>query len=130
MTIKEIKDILDADQHEWYGIRGDRAGIQVGEKLANSHQWWQDDPEDGSPYDEKMEAWDGGELNGTCCIGIEKVWTSHTTYETREKDIEKAMALISKYKYPALYIIAGDDAEGGNDIGESIIRDAVVIGII
>lgn len=63
----------------------------VGDICYNSHQWWQDDPEDD----------------------VKKV-------------IEKSKMYFGEY----ITLIAGDYAEGGNDMGEIIISDAEVIAII
>ena len=129
MTAQEILNIINADEEitygcSVYGLRADRSGIEVGERFELSHQWWQDDPtnwdEDGEyEYNEDLGLWDGGELDGTCTIGL-------GDYPTVES-IRAALERVSGYLYRSadtLYLVRGTSAEGGNDIGESIIRNA------
>lgn len=125
MTAQEILEIISEGKHEFYGLRMDRAGIEVGQIFDNSHQWYQDDPADWGEeceYVEEMKMWDGGELNGVCTIGIRD-------YPTL-KDVEKALDRVSMYLGESIYLVGGDDAEGGNDIGESIIRNGECMAII
>ena len=64
-----------------------------------------------------MHLWDGGELNGTCAIMI------------NERNIGEVLTRMNMYINCGdnLYLIAGDYAEQGYDIGEIIIRNATVI---
>lgn len=55
-------------EFEWYGIRADDKKYEIGEICELSHNWWQDDPEDGSEFNKELGLWDGGELDGTCAI--------------------------------------------------------------
>lgn len=132
MTSIEILSIIETlieEGYESFGIRRDRAGLEIGEKLENSHQLYQDDPTEWgeeAEYDEETGMWDAGELDGTCAIGI-------NDYQTSIEDVEKAIRMASAYKGSGdqhLYLIAGDYAIGGNDIGESIIHGARCIAII
>ena len=58
---------------------------------------------------------DAGELDGTCAI------------EVTEYNIERALKDVSAYDGENIYIIASDTAENGNDYGEIIIEDAIVL---
>lgn len=136
LTVEEILKIMDESDYEYFGIRSDRAGIvKVGETFEASHQWYQDyiwddtdvedifnDPE--HPFDADMGCWDDGELYGTCSIGIA---------DRDAASVEAALKAIEAYRYDdmdTIYLIAGDYAEGGNDIGESIIHNAECLAII
>lgn len=134
---EEIRKIIEAGEYEVYGLRAEEdATYNVGDICANSHQWWQDDPNPELPddmdeeelyehygeleryeYNEKMQCWDGGELDGTCSIGV------------TEKNLDSAIEQLKNYTIGAkqIILIAGDYAERGNDIGESIIRKAEVV---
>lgn len=69
--MEELKKILEKEEYEFYGIRMDNAEYAVGDTCANSHQWWQDDPEDDEmEYEPSMGCWDGGELDGTCAFEV------------------------------------------------------------
>lgn len=127
MTAQEIMEIIKANEekYEFFGLRTDDAEYEIGEICKNSHEWYQDDPngelekDDAwyTPYNEEMKMWDGGELDGTSSVAV--------TAET----VEDALKTFEAYKTIGTnyYILAGDYAQGGNDIGESIIRDAVVL---
>ena len=121
MTEKEIKEIIEKGEYDCYGIRGEY-GVRynVGDICYNSHQWWQDDPgeESGMDYNEDMQCWDGGELSGTCAF--------KATNDNIEKIIEKATREFGEN----VILIAGNGYEYGNDIGEVIIEDAIVLGVI
>lgn len=121
MTILEIKNLIEqkADEYEFFGIRMDNREFRVGDSIPVSHQLYQDDPEDGTPYNEELGMWDAGELRGTCCFGV----------IDDKNDIEKALELSKAYcYYDHMYLIAGKYADGGNDKKELIIEDAKVIG--
>ena len=89
-----------------YGIRvlPDDDAAQVGDLLAPSLVW-----DDGECT--------GEELPGTCAIGV--------TAET----VDSAMRLVlaNGYSGKRLALIVGDRAQSGEDAGERIIRDAVVL---
>lgn len=146
MTAREIYDIIMADnKHEVFGLRADHAGIEVGTVLPNSHQWWQDyqedswgelpDPDDYNsnpehPYNEELGCWDDGELDGVSTIGVK---INLRNVDDDLAGIEKALKLAGEYlykDYTTLYLVAGGYSWGGNDIGEVIIEDGTVIGIV
>lgn len=133
MTAQDILNIINADEDTiygcaFYGIRADHSGIQKDERLENSHQWWADDPSDWGEeceYNDDLQMWDGGELDGTCSIGIKDYPTI--------ADIERAIEMVRGYIYGdanTIYLIRGTNCEGGNDIGESIIHNARCVGEI
>ena len=119
MTMAEIMKIVNNGEYNYYGLRADDEDIyEIGETCENSHEWWQDDPEDDDmEYNDSMGCWDGGELDGTCAI------------EINEFNSERALGLSKNYCYSfsTLYLIAGDNAENGNDAGEIIIKNATVL---
>ena len=133
---KILHRIWDDMEFEAYGLRADRSGLEIGTKLENSRQWFQDwqdhwgefpaddynaDPE--HPYNEDMGCWDDGELDGVCTIRIDK-------YASTVQDIETALNRIEAYiddVRTEIYLIGGSYSQGGYDIGESIISDAIII---
>lgn len=123
MTISEIMDIVNNSDYECFGIRAEENDkYQVGDITENSHEWWQDDPEDGSEYNEEMQLWDGGELDGTCAVGF---------HDYVEGSLEKALGKAEKdYFGDHLYLIGSDVAIGGNDSDELIMSDAKVLAVI
>lgn len=126
MTIKEIAEIVKNglfEEHDIYGFRADREGLEAGDTLENSHQWYQDDPSEWGEeceYNEERGLWDGGELDGTCTIGL-------PDYECDfEAEIKKALERIQMYG-KNIYLVGGDNAGQGNDIGEVLISNAVIV---
>lgn len=115
MTVQEIKDIIMEDAYDVYGLRIDNTDFSVGDICDNSHEVWQDDPEDGSEYNEEWGYWVGEELDGTCAVRV--------TVDT----IEKALKKIDEYYGKNLYLISGYDYSWGNDQMEVIIRNAKVL---
>lgn len=135
MTAREILDLMLDDDHNYFGLRCDRDGIEAGTALENSHQWFQDwqdawgelpDPDDYNsdpdhPYNDDIGCWDDGELNGVCTVGIMGL---------SEAAVEAALERINQYvwgDHQSIYLVAGDSCEGGNDIDELIIEDGTVI---
>lgn len=118
MTVQEIKNIIQKDEYEVYGIRVDSdLKYNVGDICYNSHQWWQDEPYENCDfeYNEDVEAWDGGELSGTCALLV--------TAENVEEILEKSKMYFGDY----VTLIAGKAYESGNDLGEIIIENARVL---
>ncbi len=113
---EDIIEAINNSEYEVFGIRADwDTNYNIGDIYNNSHQWWQDDPEDGSEYNENRGLWDGGELSGTCAIEV--------TADT----VDEAMKLMKAYTGNRFYLLGGDYAEGGNDRGEIIIENAEVL---
>ena len=128
MNLENIKSLNLTDMpYEYFGIRADNYVYSIGDTTNNSHQlfqdpMWNEDDELVYPEGEGIYSgfYDAGELDGTCSIGFDP---------EDENSIERALQIISDYFYDSLYIIAGNYAESGNDIGEIIIRDAVVVAV-
>lgn len=113
---EDIKKIVQKQCYECYGIRVDYEPVyKIGDLCNNSHQWWQDDPEDGSRYNKDIQCWDGGELPGTCAIQVTK------------DNVIQALEEAETYFGNHLSLIAGNEYMAGNDINEVIISNAVVL---
>jgi len=118
LTKENIMKVMNENNYEFFGLRHDSHAYKIGEKVNRSHQWYQDDPTEWGedlPYNEDLGLWDGGELDGTCAIMVDK------------NEIEKAMKEANGYVGDHLYLIASCVAWGGNDYMESIMADAVVV---
>ena len=127
-TLNNIKKIgLDELYYDYFGIRIDECKYSIGDIANDSHQLFQD-PEfddDGELIYEKGEGiysdyYDAGELDGTCCI-----WFNPED----ENSIMSAINAMDSYYGKNIHILAGNSASAGNDLGEIIIRNAVVIGV-
>lgn len=114
--VSQIQDIIDDyDGFREWGIRvvhGD-ATVQVGSPLANSYRW-----EDHEQTDD--------ELPGVCTIGVDKNSNSMDAAEMLEA-INLLDAYLSHGKHVVL--VRGELVCGGEDQGESIISDAVVVAL-
>lgn len=113
-----MKAMNENNEYEFFGLRHDSHVYAIGEEVNRSHQWYQDDPSEWGedlPYNEDLGLWDGGELEGTCAIEVE------------DGNIENAMRVSAGYEGGHLYLIASEEARGGNDYMESIMADAVVV---
>ena len=125
MTEQEIIEVIEHGEYEFYGVRCDDAEYGIGDQCNNSHNWYQDDPNEGldeddpwfMPYNKALGLWDGGELNGACAVMV-----SADTVDNAIKAL-KSYALCGKNTY----LIAGDYAQGGNDKNELIIGGAIVL---
>lgn len=119
LTKENIMKVMNENnEYEFFGLRHDNRVYAIGEEVNRSHQWFQDDPAEWGedlPYNEELGLWDGGELEGTCAIEIE------------DGNIENAMRVSAGYEGGHLYLIASEEAWGGNDYMESIMADAVVV---
>lgn len=119
MTAEQVKKIIEDGEFEYYGIRSDETiEYKAGDACYESHQWWQDEPENGDmEYNEEMQCWDGGELPGTCALKV-----------SEDSDIQKILDYSRRcYSGKHITLIAGDRAEYGNDEGEIIIGNAIVL---
>jgi len=120
MTKEQISKIIEKEEYSVYGLRMDYTEYQVGDIMANSHQWYQDPQSDDDTFESDnyngfLGCWDYGELDGTCTI--------HVTTD----NIDSALENIRSYEGKYMYLVGGDYAEGGNDQGEAIIEDAKVL---
>ncbi len=103
--IEEAKKLLDNWEYDVIGLRYHRgAPPAIGERVPCSFVW-----DDGNITEEQ--------LPGTSCLDLANI------------DPEKAIEEVKAYCWGEgeLIIIAGSSAEGGNDVGEIIIHDAVRI---
>lgn len=126
MTIEEIRDLINGAEYEYIGIRADERDYQIGEIMDNSHQLFEDPQYDDSftellypcvldgPY---AGFYDGGELNGTCALGI------------TENNIEEMLEAVKNYG-EKFYLIGGKTIEYGYDEDEIIIKNAEVIAVL
>lgn len=116
MTATEIRNIIEEEEFDVYGLRMDYAEYEPGDTCEDSFEWWQDDPEDGSKYIDEMGLWMGEKLDGTCAIKV------------TANNIDVALKRIKMYNPGAnLYLLGGYDWEEGNDVDEIVIRNAKVI---
>lgn len=121
MTRQEVINTITNCNYSYIGIRhlAEDEGYSIGDYCRNSYDW--DFDHDCSTYhtDEPID------LGGTCAYNTKILvgWDEPT--EIAEK-LEKALAPSSCY-FGDIVIIAGDRMEYGNDEGEIIIADAVVI---
>lgn len=119
LTKENIMKVMNENnEYEFFGLRHDSHVYAIGEEVSRSHQWFQDDPTEWGedlPYNAELGLWDGGELDGTCAV------------EVTEGGVEKAIKEANKYDGGHLYLIASREAWGGNDYGEVIMPDAIVV---
>lgn len=119
LTKENIMKVMNENnKYEFFGLRHDNRVYAIGEEVNRSHQWYQDDPSEWGedlPYNDELGLWDGGELEGTCAIEVE------------DGNIENAMRVSAGYEGGHLYLIASEEAWGGNDYMEIIMAESVVI---
>lgn len=120
--IVEILKEIEANPDKYYGLRVDDCNYNIGDICNLSHELFQDpiyDDNDELVYPEGEGIYkgyyDAGELNGTCAVSV------------NEDCIESALEKANGYYGDYIYLIAGDYEQEGNDIGESIIEEAVVL---
>jgi len=137
-TFDDLQDVADLinDYYEksgqwWsFGLRADKPGKKAGHVFKNSHQWYQDDPREWgeeAKFSKRKGMWDAGELDGVSTVGIKD-----GNGGLKKEDLEKAINLVGQYAYgdmPTLYLVGTPDgAEGGNDIGEQILKNGICFG--
>ncbi|MBR7146478.1 MAG: hypothetical protein IKD11_02010 [Oscillospiraceae bacterium] len=110
MTSEKILNAIENGEYSYYGIRvDDGVDYSIGDAVAASRVWV-----DGDPTDE--------DLDGTSCIGLK--------FNATVSDVERAIKAASIYYGDRIYLIGGDDMEYGEDAGEYIIKDAVVVEVL
>lgn len=129
LTVEGIEKAISGTDFEFYGLRVDE-GIRysIGDTANNSRQIFQDPDfdDDGEliyPYIEDgvyAGFYDAGELDGTCTIGFDA---------EDDASIAKALEQIKMYLGDYIHVLGGDYAEEGNDRGELIIKNAVILGV-
>lgn len=107
MTVSEIKELAREMGYGVVGVRRDNHKYTVGEECKVSHEWSAD--EEIGEWREDLGLWEGEELSGTCAL------------------LPDYINLLDEYIGENAYIIAGEEYEVGNDEGEIIIPNAVVI---
>ena len=125
IDLSAIKEILEKEEYDFYGLRADTDNIEIGSAFDNSHQWFQDyiwdgdpDNDEDHPFNDVIGCWDDGELNGVCAIRIDK------------SNINNAIESMRAYAYgqhTSIYLVGGNDIAYGNDIGEIIICDGIAL---
>lgn len=110
--LKEVIDLLGDEFDGAVGLRGDNSEYAEGTELWNSRFW-----EDGIETDEV--------LDGTSAIIISADW-KYDTIQTIEENINRYANLAEDYG-ENIYLVVGDVAEGGNDIGEIVIPSCRVL---
>lgn len=122
MIAADIKNILNEREYCYYGLRADSFDYKIGDVTNVSHQLFQN-----PQYDDYGELkyhlgegrysvyYDAGELDGTCAV------------EVTEYNLDTALKDVSIYDGKSIYLIAGNAMENGNDYGEIIIKDAVIL---
>ena len=108
--VSAIAAIIARGEYEYYGIRvDDGVSYSVGDNVANSRIW-----EDGEPT--------GEELDGASAVGLK--------LNSSAADIARAVAISQNYFGDSVYLIGGYDMEYGEDAGEYVIKDAVVVKVL
>ena len=109
VKVQEIIKLIELGDYDFYGIRvihGQAAPAKVGDTLDTSYRW-----EDGEPTDD--------ELYGTCALAVDCY-----------SNISRSLAALIK-GYGSLgdqvVLVGGHQCEWGEDAGEIIIKDAVVL---
>ena len=127
-VLEKIKGLWERSDYYALAVRADRRKMSYMEQFGNSHQLFQDDPCDGTPYREDLNMWDAGELDGTCGIKIASgyyVNEDSALTEKALKAIEEAKAYMTGND--RLYLIVGTNCNGGWDKDEIIVADAVCL---
>lgn len=126
-TVEEIRKITEDTDYDYFGLRADDFSYSVGDMAENSHQLFQDPDfdEDGELLYEKGEGiysdfYDAGELDGTCTIEFDP---------ENSDSIRNALDAVQRYYGDTIHVLAGNSMQYGNDCGEIIIRDAIVLGV-
>ena len=105
--LEEILKAIRTGTYEYYGIRiEDGIEYQVGDTAHDSRSW-----SDGEPT--------GETIDGTSCIGIR--------FNASEEEISAAIKLAGNYYGDSVYLIGSNEMEYGEDIGEYILKDAIVV---
>ncbi len=117
MTKKEIIDIIEKREYEFYGLRAltkeNVEQIEKGEDLANSVVYCDDYSYDESPV-----------LNGVSTIEIEYYWDL-------EENLEEALKLVKNYENNGIVLIGGNDRDDYSyDDKEIVITNPVIIGYV
>ena len=120
--MQNIYNIINQQDYFYYGLRVDDVDYSIGDICCNSHNLFQDPeydnggnliyPKGGGIY---SPWYDAGELDGTCAVMID------------DSNMDDALARIDNYFGRNIYLIGGDSAFYGNDNGEIVIKNAIVL---
>ena len=101
----DIDQIPHASEYDYIGFRVEMSPIsyKIGDIVRPSRVWV-----DGEPSDEY--------LNGACAISIDKLAYAYDGYEG--------------YIGDTILVLGSNNAEGGNDPGEIVMIDAVVLDVV
>lgn len=109
--IQEIANSIDLDEVEYdnIGIRiqSETHGLKVGDVVEHCSYVW----DDGNETDEQ--------LDGVCAVSVRSV-QNHSNYGSDW----------GGYPGNVVVILGSNYCEGGNDVCEIIMRDAIVLGIM
>lgn len=114
-----IKAMEDAEGCTVFGIRSIDERLSVGDDVPDSHDW-------NYELDQPSE----DTLDGACATGFGQLWDGEENADKNAEIIESAVKENARYGGAYQYLIGGRYFEYGNDEGEIIIQDAVVIAIV
>lgn len=120
-ALAEVAKIVNVGEHAYYGLRcmtvedEDIPAPEVGAYLDESFHW-----DDGERTEETV--------GGTCGIELCPNWDGEG-YRVSTANIHYAASLLSAYFGRWIVLMAGDSSSMGDDQGETIIRDAVVLAV-
>ena len=110
MMTEKILSAIDNSEYTYYGIRvDDGVDYSIGDAVADSREWSDDEPT-------------GEMIDGTSCIGLK--------FNATSSDVERAIKAASIYYGDRCYLIGGESMEYGEDAGEYVIKDAVVVEVL
>lgn len=119
----KVVDIKFIDVDEKRALKSPHIGIRfadeeykMGDDVENSHNWV-----DGN--------WTEEELNGASAVNVAEAWSYDDLNELKETAIER-LNEAARYPYDHAYLVAGTSNDYGEDVNESVIRNAEVIGIL
>lgn len=117
-AVKEIREAVENSDFEFFAVRATDDDMKVGDICRASRDW---DYEHDQPSDEL--------LDGACGTGFRYNWGA--SEQKNESAIDNAIDYnVVNYTAKHLYVIAGNEATYGADVGEVIIKDAVVLYVI
>lgn len=151
MNTQEIKQIISEGEYNYYALRvvaGEN--ISAGQQMPNSRRWHDGDPinaygwvseEDVEGYEsrgyERMSEGDAELMQSNGYHGdgdaLMVNWSEYETIggacgvEITEENADRIISRMSMYNGDQIVLIAGDNAEYGEDGGEIIIENAVAI---
>lgn len=119
MTAKEILKVIEESgkNYTMFGVRADNREFEIGDELPCSHNMIDD------LYDEETGMYPL--LDGTCAIGFGQLW-----FDGEDDDIETVNAALEachKYCTDRMYLVVGSGYQYGDDAGEIVIENAVVV---